>query len=157
MNIQTQMALEILGGYYGEPQWLKNPKEGQDTQQILETWDTELAPYSAQQVKEACAWLIRRRRVMTFPTINTLTVELVGKEPEHRETETKGTEAVRCYEHILQHANESNPPVSKLAAQRAIYNIYGVCMDGYDPNYKEEKWVNPTACRDELYAMERVG
>lgn len=150
MNNQTQMALEILSGYYGEPKWMTDPKQAQDSEKIIATWDSELAPYSVQQVKEACAWLTRRRKVMTFPTISILTTELVGKEPQAKEELSKGEEAMFCYNYILQHAHESIPPISKEAAQRAIWDIYGISMDGFEPDKPQEQDLSPHALQDEL-------
>ena len=135
MNNQTQIALEILSGYYGEPKWLTDPKEAQDSEKILETWDSELAPYSVQQVKEACAWLTRRRRVMTFPTISVLTTELIGKEPQQKREETKQEKAIRIYDYLLK--NDQERRVSKedwaKIAQKIVYDEYGISVDGYVP------------------------
>lgn len=45
----------------------------------------------------------------------------------------KRIQAEKVYQSVLMHAFEANPVPSKLAAQRAIYRIYGVAVDGYNP------------------------
>ena len=133
MNIQFETAYNIFKDFYGEPKWMIDPKEGQNPDVIIDQWCKELAPYSVEQIRQACSWLTRKRRVMSFPMLDSLLAELSDKEPEAAKENSKGHEALFCYNYILEHANESNPPISKLAAQRTIWNIYGVPMDGYIP------------------------
>ena len=133
MNKQFETAYNIFKDFYGEPKWSADPKEGQRPDVIIQQWCDALEPYSVEQVRQACGWLTRKRRVMTFPMLDSLLAELSDKTPDAHHTETKGEEALRCYNYILAHANESNPPISKLAAQKTIWNLYGVSMDGYIP------------------------
>ncbi len=51
----------------------------------------------------------------------------------------KRIQAEKVYASILNHAFEANPIPGKLAAQRAIYRIYGVAVDGYRPEEDNDK------------------
>lgn len=133
MNIQFETAYNIFKDFYGEPKWMIDPKEGQNPDVIIEQWCNELQPYSVEQIRQACSWLTRKRRVMTFPMLDSLLAELSDKEPVQKKEINKGEEALMCYNHMLKNASSCNPPVSKLAAQRVIWNIYGLSMDGYVP------------------------
>jgi len=154
MNVQFETAYNIFKDFYGEPKWSKDPNDGQRPDVIIKQWSDALAPYSVEQVRQACSWLTRKRRVMSFPMLDTLLAELSDKETESKKERSAQEEAMFCYNYILTTPTESGIMCSKLAARRAIYNIYGICLDGYDPNYKEEVYVNPTACRDELFRVE---
>lgn len=54
-------------------------------------------------------------------------------------TSEKRIQAEKVYASVLNHALEANPIPGKLAAQRAIYRIYGVSVDGYRPEDDEKK------------------
>ena len=122
MNKQFETAYNIFRDFYGEPKWNENPKTGQSPDAIMEKWCEELKGYSVDQIRQACAWITRKRRVMTFPTLDVLLCELSDKEKEVPEVTP---EAV--YKGLI----FSNINMSKLAAQRAVYRVYGVEIDGY--------------------------
>lgn len=134
MNKQFETAYNIFRDFYGMPKWERDPKDGQRPDVIIKQWCESLEPYSVEQVRQACSWLTRKRRVMTFPMLDSLLAELSDKEPEQKKEMSKGEEALMCYNYILAHANESNPPISKLAAQKTIWDLYGISMDGYVAN-----------------------
>lgn len=152
MNEQFETAYNIFKDYYGSPKWEIDPKEGQRPDVIIRQWCEALEPYTVDQIRQACGWLTRKRRVMTFPSLDTLLAELCGTEKENR-FKTKGEEALYCYNYILQHANESTPPISKEAAQKTIWDLYGIAMDGYDPEEKQDVDLHPHAMQDEFAKM----
>ena len=45
-------VFEVLYDLYGEPNWLKKPKEGQEPEKIIEQWVKELGDYSEAQLKQ---------------------------------------------------------------------------------------------------------
>lgn len=51
-------VFEILYDLYGEPSWLKKPKDGQDPEKIIEQWITELGGYGEVQLRQACYKLV---------------------------------------------------------------------------------------------------
>ena len=122
MNIQFETAFDILSNYYGLPNWEVKPKEGKSREEIVKLWCDELKGYTVNQVKEACYWLTRKKKTMTFPSINVLMNELFNSKKEADPNE----EALRVYGICLE-------KYSQLASQRAVYDVYGVCIQGYDP------------------------
>jgi len=82
VNEQAQTAINIFTDYYGTPKWLDNPKVGQKPEEIMGVWSQELKGYTTGQIREACNWIVRRRRVMTFPSIDTLLCELSDREKQ---------------------------------------------------------------------------
>lgn len=127
MNIQFETAFDILSNYYGLPNWEVKPKEGQSRDEIVKVWCCELKPYTVEQVKEACYWLTRKKKTMTFPSINVLMNELFNSKKEGAQEE----EAKRVYR--MMREQKGFDERYKICAQRAIYDVYGVCMEGYDP------------------------
>ena len=85
MNIQTETAIKIFTDLYGEPIWINNPKENQEPAKIIKLWDEELSGYTVEQVKQACYKVAKRKRSMTFPTINHIMVELAYEEKENQQ------------------------------------------------------------------------
>lgn len=150
MNKQFETAYNIFKDYYGSPKWELDPKEGQRPDVIIRQWCEALEPYTVDQIRQACCWLTRKRRVMTFPSLDTLLAELSGSEQENR-FKTKDEEALFCYNYIL--ANSDDSPISRLAAQRTIWSLYGISFDGYDPEEKKEVDLHPHAMQDELAKM----
>ena len=150
MNKQFETAYNIFKDFYGTPKWELDPKDGQRPDVIIKQWCDALAPYSVEQVRQACGWLTRKRRVMSFPMLDSLLAELSDKSPEANVELSQGEEAMFCYNYILQHAHESIPPISKEAAQRAIWDIYGISMDGFEPDKPQEQDLSPHALQDEL-------
>lgn len=135
MNIQFETAYNIFKDFYGEPKWMVDPKEGQNPDVIIEQWCNELAPYSVEQIRQACSWLTRKRRVMTFPMLDSLLAELSDKTPERKSDETPSEKAIRIYDYLLK--NDQERRVSKedwaKIAQKIVYDEYGVSVDWYVP------------------------
>ena len=78
---QTQKAIDILSDLYGEPQWLVNPKSGQDVESIFAEWDDALKDYSDDQIATACRMIFKYKRSSTFPRIAHILAELVDVAP----------------------------------------------------------------------------
>ena len=80
-SIQTQKAIDVLSELYGEPQWLINPKSGQDVSSIFAEWDDALKDYSDDQIATACRMIFKYKRSSTFPRIAHILAELVDVAP----------------------------------------------------------------------------
>lgn len=78
---QTQIALNTLTELYGEPQWLVNPKSGQDVDSIFAEWDKALKDFSDDQIATACRMIFKYKRSSTFPRIAHILAELVDVAP----------------------------------------------------------------------------
>lgn len=130
-NTQFNVAMDILTSYYGMPQWDLNPREGQDRDKIAKTWCDELGKYSVAQIQEACYWLTRKKKTMTFPSLPVLLNELFSKEPEVLSADDR--EPNRVYVALMAQKNINKHPeaVKRLICGRTIYRIYGVKVDGY--------------------------
>lgn len=126
MKIQTQTALSIFSDIYGSPKWMTNEKEGQDSQKILEMWDSELSDYSVDQIKKACYTIIKYRRSMTFPTLSHVIAELHDVEKEAGSE----NECMNVLKYLLEHHDGSDH--SLLATQRTMWRIYNYSYMGYD-------------------------
>lgn len=80
-SIQTKTALNTLSELYGDPQWLINPKSGQDIDSIFAEWDEALKDYSDDQIATACRMIFKYKRSSTFPRIAHILAELVDVAP----------------------------------------------------------------------------
>ncbi len=100
MSRQFDEALSRLAEVYGMPNWMNNPKDGQDTDAVRKVWEVELSPYSPEQVKEACYRVIRWRKAQNFPAISELMGYLVDEEKKGLpENETRyQREVISCPE-----------------------------------------------------------
>lgn len=78
---QTKTAIDVLSELYGEPQWLINPKSGQDVTSIFAEWDDALKDYSDDQIATACRMIFKYKRSSTFPRIAHILAELVDVAP----------------------------------------------------------------------------
>lgn len=125
MNEQFSTAFNIFKDFYGEPTWNTNPKDGQDPTKIIEKWCEELKGYTVDQIRQACAWVTRKRRVMTFPTLDVLLCELSDKE---KQVDNK-SEQQTCLSALLNH----QPPIDELVIQRTMWKLYQFKYNGYDP------------------------
>ena len=136
MRNQTRVAFKTLNDLYGKPDWANNP----DRSAIESEWDNALEPYTEGQVKNACLRYAKfHNGVNKFPRLACIEAELVDEEINNNvETDVKAT-AERMYAYCREHATECNPIPSKLATQRAIWRIYHVAVDGYNPKADEEK------------------
>lgn len=136
MRSQTKVAFRTLNDLYGKPDWYNNP----DRAAIENEWDKALIPYSDEQVRNACLRYAKFHNGVTrFPKLACIEAELVDVEVNTDvDTNVKVT-AERMYAYCREHATECNPIPSKLATQRAIWRIYHVAVDGYNPNADEEK------------------
>lgn len=126
MNEQSRTAFNIFTDFYGEPKWMKDPKDGQNPETIIQQWSDELKGYTIDQIRQACAWITRKRRVMTFPTLDVLLCELSDKERE-LDTNDMTKRAKKAYQDgLLRYPN-----LPKETHKRLIYEAFGICVDGY--------------------------
>ena len=137
MKKQTTMAFKTLKDIYGKPSWA----DSQQRKSVEEEWDKALEPYTEEQVKDACLRYAKYHNSATkFPPLACIEAELVDVEINQNTTEDKKLQANRMYLYCREHAGECNPIPSKLATQRAIWNIYGVAVDGYNPEKDKKEW-----------------
>ena len=122
MNIQTEKALKIFMDIYGEPSWILNPKEKQKQDEIIKLWDEELSSYTIEQVKKACYRVAKRKRSMTFPTINHIMSELVYEEKENNTNMDIGT--MQSTITLLRAKGYSDEVISKV-----VFRLHNVIMD----------------------------
>lgn len=125
MNNQTDTAIKIFTDLYGLPKWLKDEKEGQDSEKMIELWDNELKDYTPEQVKVACYRVAKYKKSNTFPSLSHILAELVDEE-KHQES---GDEVQVCLKAIL----KRQPPFSDIAIQRTMWRLYKFSYLGYDP------------------------
>lgn len=91
-SLQTQTAIDTLSELYGEPSWLKTPKQGQNLEKVFDEWDKALKKYSDTQVANACRSIYKYKKSATFPRLGHLLAELVDIVPDAEpETETEPT------------------------------------------------------------------
>ena len=86
MNEQTATAIRVLSDFWGVPDWLTKPKEGQNPEAIIAQWNAFLRLYSVGTVESACIKIFNEKRSRTFPTISHLKAALAG---ETRDNEPK--------------------------------------------------------------------
>lgn len=86
MNEQTATAIRVLSDFWGVPDWLTKPKEGQNPEAIIAQWNAFLRLYSVGTVEDACVKIFNEKRSRTFPTISHLKAALAG---ETRDNEPK--------------------------------------------------------------------
>lgn len=122
MNIQTEKALKIFMDIYGEPSWILNPKEDQKQDEIIKLWDEELSSYTIEQVKQVCYRVAKRKRSMTFPTINHIMSELVYEEKENNTNMDIGTAQSTI---TLLRAKGYNDEVIR----KVVFRLHNVIMD----------------------------
>lgn len=128
-NLQFKEAFEILSNYYGYPNWENNPKEGQKRDDIIDSWSKELSSYTVSDIKNACFWLVKKKKTMTFPSLSVLLNELFLTKKDERIAQT---DALIMYNFLMNNKNEKlSHDLNKLSSQRAIYRIYEVEVDGY--------------------------
>ena len=84
-------VFEVLYDLYGEPNWLKKPKEGQEPEKIIEQWVKELGDYSEAQLKQACFNLFKYKKVATFPKLAHILAELSDQDKEEIKSKTPET------------------------------------------------------------------
>lgn len=137
MNKQTTIAFKTLKDIYGKPDWADNPQR----KSIEEEWDKALGKYTEEQVRNACLRYAKfHNGAIKFPRLACIEAELVDEETNQLADASKKAAANRMYVYCLEHAQECNPVPSKLATQRAIWRIYQVAVDGYDPKADEGWW-----------------
>jgi len=129
MNEQSRTAFNIFTDFYGEPKWMKDPKDGQNPETIIQQWSDELKGYTIDQIRQACAWITRKRRVMTFPTLDVLLCELSDKERD-QDSDDLTKRANKAYQDGLL----KYPNLPKETHQKIIYDAFGVCVNGYKPS-----------------------
>ncbi len=103
-------VFEILYDLYGEPTWLRKPKDGQEPEKIIEQWITELGSYSEVQLRQACYNLFKYKKVATFPKLAHLLAELSDQEKECEQAQKQDTGKYRyfCIEHELMQRDIEN-------------------------------------------------
>ena len=134
MNKQTTIALKTLKDIYGKPSWA----DSNQRKYIEEEWDKALEHYSEEQVRNACLRYSKYKNTTKFPALACIEAELVDVEMNQETSEDKKAQANKAYIYCLEHASECNPIPTKLACQRAIWNIYQVAVDGYNPKEQEK-------------------
>lgn len=139
MNKQTTMAFKTLKDIYGKPDWAND----QQRKAIEEEWDKALEKYTEEQIRNACLRYAKFHNSVTrFPKLACIEAELVDEESNQVSDINKKAQANRLYVYCMEHASECNPIPCKLAIQRAIWKIYQVAVDGYDPKTDEKWWKN---------------
>lgn len=123
MNAQFETAFNIFRDFYGEPRWITEPKDGQNPDTIIDRWCEELKNYTIEQIRQACAWITRKRRVMTFPTLDVLLCELSDKEKASNSENVVQS----CLKTLI------NAGYSDLLIQRTMWKIYGFKYKDYKP------------------------
>ena len=92
-------VFEVLYDLYGEPNWLKKPKDGQEPEKIIEQWVNELGDYSEAQLKQACFNLFKYKKVATFPKLAHILAELSDQtKEESKSPTTEQPKAFMCLE-----------------------------------------------------------
>lgn len=92
-------VFEVLYDLYGEPNWLKKPKDGQEPEKIIEQWVKELGDYSEAQLKQACFNLFKYKKVATFPKLAHILAELSDQtKEESKSPTTEQPKAFMCLE-----------------------------------------------------------
>ena len=97
-------VFEILYDLYGEPSWLKKPKDGQDPEKIIEQWITELGGYGEVQLRQACYNHFKYKKVASFPKLAHILAELSDQQKESEQEQQKqsaGTHHYFCIEQEL--------------------------------------------------------
>jgi hypothetical protein len=96
-SLQTDTAIKTLSELYGDPQWLINPKSGQDIDSIFAEWDEALKDYSDDQIATACRMIFKYKRSSTFPRIAHILAELVDVAPANPPELPKTRERIGGY------------------------------------------------------------
>lgn len=130
MNNQTDIAIKIFTDLYGLPKWLKDEKEGQDSEKMIELWDNELKDYTPEQVKVACYRVAKYKKSNTFPSLSHILAELVDEDKQ----ENEGDECQKCLRALI----KREPPFSDLAIQRTMWQLYNFSYLGYDAEKDNE-------------------
>ena len=137
MKKQTTMAFKTLKDLYGKPDWA----DSNQRKAVEEEWDKALEKYSEDQVRNACLRYAKfHNGVNKFPRLACIEAELVDEEVNQESDINKKAQANRMYVYCREHASECNPIPSKLATQRAIWNVYRVAVDGYNPEKDKKEW-----------------
>lgn len=139
MKKQTIEAFKILNEAYGTPDWANDETK---RKQMGDIWDESLGKYSEQSVRQACLKYIKYHHTNKFPPLTCIEAELCEEQFNQEENADKVYLANKRYNYILEHRMEGEIgcPPSKIAAQRAIWNIYGVSVDGYNPDFDKKEW-----------------
>lgn len=123
---QTQEAIRIFTELYGEAKWMKEEKDGQDANKMLELWDNELKTYTTEQVKIACYRVAKYKKSNTFPSLSHILAELVDEDKQ----ENEGDECQKCLRSLI----KREPPFSDLAVQRTMWRLYKFKYKDYNPD-----------------------
>lgn len=97
----TKYAIDVLTELYGQPAWLVNPKDGQNSDVILREWIEELGEYSATDLKRACFALYRYKKCSTFPSLSHLSSMLMDTEKELGKVSSAPVHQAMCIESEL--------------------------------------------------------
>ena len=135
MITQTRTAMNTLSNIFGNPAWLGTSQQAS----VIGEWDELLKNYSNDQVKTACLRYAKYKKDGKFPHLACIEAELVDVGFNDDASADKKEVANRMYQYCLEHSGECNPMPSKLATQRAMWKIYGVAVDGYNPQTDKEE------------------
>ena len=143
-------VFEILYDLYGEPTWLRKPKDGQEPEKIIEQWITELGSYSEVQLRQACYNLFKYKKVATFPKLAHLLAELSDQEEESEQVQkqTIGAQRYFCIEHELMQRDIENKCCVhlltdyKYAVDYVLFNILRDVMGIEEYKNLEAKYKN---------------
>lgn len=123
-------VFEILYDLYGEPVWLKKPKEGQVPEKIIEQWITELGDYSETQLRQACYNLFKYKKVATFPKLAHVLAELCDqpKEISLPSTDKLGSRYMCIEQEFMQRDIQAKRckycfPIYKTAVERILNDL----------------------------------
>lgn len=131
MSVQFEEAFNRFVDVYGLPAWEEKPKSGQSREEIVRMWETELKPFTVEQVRQACYRVIRFKKNMSFPTISHLMAQLVD---EQTEADKSPDAALKAYHELMQYPHPRlTAAQNELAVLRTIYRVYGACLNGFDP------------------------
>lgn len=97
----TKYAIDVLTELYGQPAWLVNPKDGQNSDVILREWIEELGEYSATDLKRACLAMFRYKKCSTFPSLSHVSSMLMDREKELGKTSPAPVHQTVCIESEL--------------------------------------------------------
>ncbi|MBR3676147.1 MAG: hypothetical protein IKN71_03320 [Alphaproteobacteria bacterium] len=143
-------VFEILYDLYGEPTWLRKPKDGQEPEKIIEQWIAELSSYSEVQLRQACYNLFKYKKVATFPKLAHLLAELSDqeKECEQIQKQNNGTPHYFSIEQELMQRDIDNKccihimPVYRDAAEYVLSKMLKDVMGAEEYANLEQKYKN---------------
>lgn len=136
MNTQTKTAFKTLYNIFGKPDWATSNQR----KSVEDEWENALAPYSEEQVRNACYRYSKYNKSGKFPHLACIEAELVDVEANENVSTDRKLVANRMYQYCVEHAKECNPIPDKISIQRSIWKNYKVAVDGYNPEADKDWW-----------------